>query len=119
MAKLELPYRVATACTGEIGLGQVLKHEIETWMPSRQKYSETHSCSSLYDYQARRSAIRYRTEEGGTRHCYTLNNTMVASPRILIPLLENHQNEDGSVTIPKAMQPYMQGAERIDPIAHG
>lgn len=115
MKKLELPYRVALACTGEIGLGQVLKHEIETWMPSRDGYYETHSCSSLYDYQARRSQIRYRTESGEIRHCFTLNNTMIASPRILIPLLEFYQNEDGSVTIPEALRPHMFGMKSIVP----
>ena len=115
MQALKLPYRVALACTGEIGLGQVLKHEIETWMPSREKYSETHSCSSLYDYQARRSGIRYRNEEGEMTFCYTLNNTLAASPRILIPILETYQNEDGSVTVPEALRPYMYGIEKITP----
>ncbi|MBA2661783.1 MAG: serine--tRNA ligase [Bradymonadaceae bacterium] len=115
MQRLELPHRVSLACTGEIGLGQVLKHEIETWMPSRQSYSETHSCSSLYDYQARRSAIRYRDADGTIKHCYTLNNTLAASPRILIPILEHYQNEDGSVTVPEVLRPYMYGMERIEP----
>ncbi|RAL23514.1 serine--tRNA ligase [Lujinxingia litoralis] len=117
MQRLGLPYRVAVACTGEIGLGQVLKHEIETWMPSRGTYSETHSCSSLYDYQARRSGIRYRDEQGQMRYCYTLNNTLAASPRILIPILEHYQNEDGSVTVPDALRPYMHGIEVIKPKA--
>jgi seryl-tRNA synthetase len=115
LQKLELPYRVARACTGEIGLGQVLKHEVETWMPTKDGYFETHSCSSLYDYQARRSAIRYRDEDGQTQFCYTLNNTMVASPRILIPILENYQNADGSVTVPEVLRPYMNGMEVIEP----
>ncbi|AWV89145.1 serine--tRNA ligase [Bradymonas sediminis] len=114
MQMLELPHRVAAACTGEIGLGQVLKHELETWMPSRNRYSETHSCSSLYDYQARRAGIRYRDEDGTIKYAYTLNNTLAASPRILIPILENYQNEDGSVRIPKALQPYMYGMEVIE-----
>lgn len=114
---LEIPYRVSLACTGEIGLGQVLKHEVESWMPSRQGYFETHSCSSLYEYQARRSQIRWRDADGKIHYCYTLNNTMVASPRILIPLLENYQNADGSVTIPKALRPYMYGLERLEPVA--
>ncbi len=113
MQRLELPYRVAVACTGETGLGQVLKYEIETWMPSRGKYSETHSCSSLYDYQARRSKIRYRDDDGETTYCYTLNNTMAASPRLLIPILEHYQNEDGTVTVPEALRPYMYGMEVI------
>jgi seryl-tRNA synthetase len=115
MQQLELPHRVALACTGEIGLGQVLKHEIETWMPSRNSYSETHSCSSLYAYQARRSGIRYRDEDGQIQHCFTLNNTAAASPRILIPILEHYQNEDGSVTVPRALRPYMGGQEIIEP----
>ncbi len=115
MQRLELPYRVAVACTGETGLGQVVKHEIETWMPSREKYSETHSCSNLYDYQARRSNLRYRDESGDTTYCYTLNNTMAASPRILIPILEHYQNEDGTVTVPEALRPYMYGIEVIGP----
>lgn len=117
MKRLELPYRVAVACTGETGLGQVLKNEIETWMPSREKYSETHSCSSLYDYQARRSGIRYRDESGETVHCYTLNNTMAASPRLLIPILEHYQNEDGTVDVPEALKPYMYGMDVIEPPA--
>ena len=115
LRRLEIPYRVSLACTGEIGLGQVLKHEVESWMPSRKGYFETHSCSSLYDYQARRSQIRWRDEAGQIRTCFTLNNTMVASPRILIPLLENHQQEDGSVHIPEALRPYMNGIEKLVP----
>jgi len=115
MQALGLPYRVALACTAEIGQGQVLKHEIETWMPSRGKYSETHSCSTLHEFQARRLRIRWRGKDGKTQYCHTLNNTAVASPRILIPLLENFQNEDGSVTIPEVVRPYMNGLERIEP----
>lgn len=106
---LELPYRVTLACTGEIGAGQVLKHEVETWMPSRNAYCETHSCSTFNDFQSRRLNIKYRDGDGKSKYCYTLNNTAIASPRILIPLLENHQNEDGSVNIPKALHPYMNG----------
>lgn len=115
LKKIGIPYRVAIACTGEIGMGQVLKHEIESWMPSRGKYSETHSCSSLYEYQSRRSKIRYRNAEGKTTYCYTLNNTMAASPRLLIPILENFQQEDGSVVVPPALRPYMGGLELIEP----
>jgi seryl-tRNA synthetase len=111
LAKLEIPYRVAIACTGEIGLGQTRKHEVESWMPGRNAYAETHSCSTLGDFQARRSKIRLRLPDGSLTYPYTLNNTAVASPRILIPLLENHQNADGSVTLPKALVPYMNGIE--------
>jgi seryl-tRNA synthetase len=109
LALLEVPYRVCIACTGEIGLGQTRKHEIESWMPGRAAYSETHSCSTFGDFQSRRSNIRVRTASGDLAHPFTLNNTAVASPRILIPLLENHQQPDGSVRLPKALVPYMNG----------
>lgn len=112
---LELPYRVALACTGEIGIGQVRKHEVETWMPSRNNYCETHSCSTMNDFQARRSNIKYRDKDGTLKFVYTLNNTGIASPRILIPLLEINQNEDGSVNIPKVLRPYMNNMEKILP----
>jgi seryl-tRNA synthetase len=123
LTQLEIPYRVAIACTAEIGLGQTRKHEVESWMPGRNAYSETHSCSTLGDFQARRSNVRMRGAAhavggaGGTLlYPYTLNNTAIASPRILIPLLENHQNADGSVTLPKALVPYMLGRDTLSPI---
>jgi seryl-tRNA synthetase len=112
---LELPYRVVEVCTGDMGQGQVKKHDIETWMPSRGTYSETHSCSTFLDFQARRSGLRYRDADGQLHYCYTLNNTAVASPRILIPLLEVHQQEDGSIRIPKALRPYLDGREYLEP----
>jgi seryl-tRNA synthetase len=118
MRALGLPHRVALACGAEIGQGQVLKHEIETWMPSRNKYSETHSCSSLHEFQARRLKIRWRGKDNKTQFCHTLNNTAIASPRILIPILENFQNADGSVTIPEVLRPIMGGMERIEPKKH-
>lgn len=112
---LELPYRVVAVCAGDMSQKTYKQLDIETWMPSRQAYGETHSSSNLLDFQARRAGIRYRDEEGRLRHCYTLNNTAVASPRILIPLLENHQLEDGSIRIPEALRPYMNGMERLVP----
>jgi seryl-tRNA synthetase len=115
LQKLEIPYRVAIACTGEIGLGQTRKHEVESWMPGRSAFSETHSCSTLGDFQARRSNIRVRTADGSLVFPYTLNNTAIASPRILIPLLENHQNADGSVNLPAALVPYMNSRARLVP----
>jgi seryl-tRNA synthetase len=119
LEKLEIPYRVAIACTGEIGLGQTRKHEVESWMPGRNDgkgaYNETHSCSTLGDFQARRSNIRMRMPDGSLAYPYTLNNTAIASPRILIPLLENHQNADGSITLPKALVPYMNGVTVLKP----
>lgn len=110
---LELPYRVVQVCTGDLGQGQVKKNDVETWMPSRNSYGETHSCSSFYEFQARRLKIRMRDDEGRTVFCYTLNNTALATPRILIPLLENHQTKDGRIAIPKALQKYMGGQEYI------
>jgi len=117
LAALELPYRVVNVCTGDLGLGQVQKFDIETWMPSRGNYGETHSASRFHEFQARRLNLRYRDRSGGVRFCHTLNNTVIASPRILIPLLEHYQNADGSVTVPSALRPYMHGLERIEPKA--
>lgn len=114
MQELKIPYRVVKVCTGDMGTGQVRKHDIEAWMPSRGKYSETHSCSSFADFQARRSSIKYKDVNGETKYCYTLNNTAIASPRILIPLLELNQNADGSVNIPEVLVPYMGGMTKIE-----
>lgn len=115
MQLLELPYRVVYVCTGDMGQGQVFKHDIETWMPSRKAYGETHSCSSFYDFQARRLNTRYKDGNGKNVFCYTLNNTCIAAPRVLIPLMENHQRPDGTIAIPKALRPYMGGQEIIEP----
>jgi seryl-tRNA synthetase len=112
---LELPYRVVNVCTGDLGIGQVQKFDIETWMPSRQAYGETHSASRFYEFQARRLNLRYRDKDKKVRFCHTLNNTVIASPRILIPLLELHQNADGSVTVPAALRSYMGGMDVIRP----
>ncbi|WP_127580201.1 serine--tRNA ligase [Paenibacillus koleovorans] len=111
---LELPYRVMAVCTGDMSQKTYKQYDIETWMPSRGSYGETHSSSNLHDFQARRCGIRYRDADGKLQYAHTLNNTAVASPRILIPLLEVHQQEDGSVRIPKALQPYMHGLERLE-----
>lgn len=112
---LGLPYRVVVVCTGEMGQGQVFKNDIETWMPSRNNYCETHSCSSLHEFQSRRLNIRYKDKDGNIKFVHTLNNTAIASPRILIPILENYQQEDGSVVIPEVLKPYMNGLEVIRP----
>jgi seryl-tRNA synthetase len=111
---LGLPYRVVLVCGGDLGVPQAKKYDIETWMPGRQAYSETHSASKFHDFQARRLNLRYRTKEGTLRFVHTLNNTVVASPRILIPLLEVHQRADGSVSIPEVLQPFMGGMEVIE-----
>ncbi|MEV2314056.1 serine--tRNA ligase [Paenibacillus larvae] len=110
---LELPYRVVAVCTGDMSQKTYKQYDIETWMPSRGDYGETHSSSNLHDFQSRRSNIRYRDERGNLEYCHTLNNTAVASPRILIPLLENHQREDGSLYLPPALRPYMGGRKEL------
>ena len=111
---LGLPYRVVVVCGGDLGVPQVMKYDIETWMPGRQAYSETHSASKFHDFQARRLNLRYRAADGALRFVHTLNNTVIASPRILIPLLEVHQRADGSVAVPEALQPFMGGMAVID-----
>ena len=121
MQQLELPYRVVNVCSGDLGRGQAKKYDIEAWMPSRQGYCETHSASKFYEFQARRLNLRYRSacakqagkSKSQIKFCHTLNNTVIASPRILIPILELYQNADGSITIPRVLQPYMFGKTRI------
>ncbi|MFQ6035326.1 MAG: serine--tRNA ligase [Sedimentisphaerales bacterium] len=120
MQKLELPYRVVNVCTGDLGRGQAKKYDIEAWMPSRGNYCETHSASKFYEFQARRMNLRYRKSKSQIANrksqinfCHTLNNTVIASPRVLIPILELYQNSDGSITIPKVLRPYMNGKEKI------
>jgi seryl-tRNA synthetase len=110
---LELPYRVLEVCTGDMGQGKVRMFDIETWMPSRDAYGETHSASRFHDFQSRRLNLRYRDSAGKLRFAHTLNNTVIASPRILIALLEMNQNADGSVMIPRSLRPYMNGMECI------
>jgi seryl-tRNA synthetase len=104
---LEIPYQVIETSTGDMGLGKYRMNDIESWVPSLGKYRETHSCSTLHDWQARRANIRYRGGDGKVRFAHTLNNTALASPRILVPLLENHQTADRRVLLPKAMQQLM------------
>jgi seryl-tRNA synthetase len=111
---LQLPYRVVTVCGGDLGAGQVKKYDIETWMPSRNAYGETHSASRFYDFQARRLKLRYRDRQGRVHYAHTLNNTVIASPRILIPIVEIYQQEDGSVIVPEVLRSYMGGVERIE-----
>ncbi len=104
---LGLPYRVVYVCTGDLGQGQVRKHDIETWMPSRKAYGETHSCSTFYDFQARRLNLRYKTKTGQRNFVYTLNNTALASPRVILAILENFQEADGRIALPKVLHSYM------------
>ena len=113
LQKLELPYRVLEICTGDMGMAKYRMYDIETWMPSRNAYCETHSASNLHEFQARRLNLRYRDEDGNVNFCHTLNNTVIASPRILIAIMELYQNADGSITVPEALKPYMCGIEII------
>ena len=106
---LEIPYQVVETSTGDMGLGKYRMNDIESWVPSLGKYRETHSCSTLHDWQARRANIRYRGSDGKVRFAHTLNNTALASPRILVPLLENHQTAEGRVKLPKALQDLVGG----------
>ena len=114
VADLELPYRVIANSTGDMGFNKVKMNDVEAWVPSENTYKELGSCSSIGTFQARRTNTRYR--ENGTnavKFCATLNNTGIAVPRALVPLLETHQNADGSVNIPKKLQPLMGGRTKI------
>jgi seryl-tRNA synthetase len=113
LRELGIPYRVVVNCGGDLGLGQVKKYDIEAWMPSKGKYGETHSASYFHDFQARRLNIRYRDRDGKLRFVHSLNNTAIATPRILIQLLENNQRADGSVAIPGPLRKYMGGKSVI------
>jgi len=107
--ELEIPYQVVETSTGDMGLGKYRMNDIESWVPTLGKYRETHSCSTLHDWQARRANLRWRDSDRKVRFVHTLNNTAIASPRILVPLLENHQTADGRVRLPKALQELMGG----------
>lgn len=126
LKSLEIPHRLLQCCTGDLGPKNADMVDIESWMPGRGEivngsptgaFGETHSASRLYDFQCRRLNMRYRTGgaggKGETVFCHSLNNTVIASPRFLIPLLENHQNADGSVNIPEVLRPYMGGRAKI------
>ena len=113
LQSLGLTYHVVLNCGGDLGLGQVKKYDIECWVPSQGHYRETHSSSYFHDFQTRRFNIRYRDAQGVIRFAHSLNNTAVATPRILAPLLEQNQHADGSITIPEVLRPYMGGKERI------
>jgi len=106
LQELGLPYRVLLMCTGDMGEPQIKKYDIETWMPARAKYGETMSNSIMGDFQTRRLKIKYRKKDGTTEYCYSLNNTAMASPRTLIAVLENYQQKDGTIAVPKVLQSY-------------
>jgi seryl-tRNA synthetase len=115
--KLDLPYRVVNCCTGDIGTVAAKKYDIETWVPAQNAYRETGSCSNCTDYQARRLNIRYREKEGAPPmgFVHTLNSTAFATGRTIVVILENYQQEDGSVIVPEVLRKYMGGMEKIEP----
>ncbi len=104
---LKLPHRVLNICTGDMGAGKYKMYDIETWMPSRNDFGETHSDSNLTDWQARRLNIRYKDQAGKIKYAFMLNNTVIASPRILIAIIENYQQKDGSIQVPEVLKPYV------------
>jgi seryl-tRNA synthetase len=114
MQAFKIPYRIVNVCTGDLGRGQVQKYDIEAWMPSRNSYGETHSASRFYEFQARRMNLRYKTAKNKNLFCHTLNNTVIASPRVLISIMELNQNADGSITIPEVLRPYMGNKQKIE-----
>ena len=110
---LELPYQVLEVCTGDMGAPKYRQYDLEAWVPSQNCYRETHSCSNITEWQARRTNLRYRGNDGKMHFCHTLNNTGIATPRALVPFIENHQQADGTVRIPAKLQPYMGGKKVI------
>nr|HID58342.1 serine--tRNA ligase [Desulfobacterales bacterium] len=116
LKRLELPYQVVSLCTGDIGFSAAKTYDIEVWLPGQNTYREISSCSNFEGFQARRGNIRFRRKgKKGTELVHTLNGSGLAVGRTVVAILENYQNEDGSVTIPKALRPYMDGLERIGP----
>lgn len=113
MQSLNLPYHVVVNCTGDLGLGQVKKYDIEAWMPSQSKYRETHSSSYFHDFQTRRLNIRYRDDEGTLKYVHSLNNTACATSRLPAAILENYQQADGRIRIPDVLLPYFGGKTHI------
>ena len=113
MEKLGLPYHVITLSTGDMGFSAAMTHDVEVWMPAQNKYREISSCSNCEDFQARRAHIQYRDENGKLNFVHTLNGSGLAVGRTVAAILENYQNEDGSVTVPEALRPYLGGLEKI------
>lgn len=114
LQKLDLPYRVVILCGGDLGFSSSKTYDIEVWLPSQQRYREISSCSNFQDYQSRRMQARWRNPETGKPELvHTLNGSALAVGRTLVAILENYQNEDGSVTVPEALRPYMRGLERL------
>ena len=107
MQALGIPHRVVVNCGGDLKLANVKTYDIEAWIPSEERYRETHSSSYFHDFQTRRLDIRYRDNEGKVRFCHSLNNTAIATPRVLIALLENNQQKDGTIKVPEILEKYI------------
>ena len=112
---LELPYRVITLCTGDMGFGAAKTYDLEVWVPAQNTYREISSCSNCEDFQARRMKARFKDEDGKNRLVHTLNGSGLAVGRTLVAVLENHQNADGSISIPAALRPYLSGVDKLAP----
>ena len=117
LQKLELPYRVVTLCTGDMGFGSQKTYDIEVWLPAQNTYREISSCSTMGDFQARRMQARFKDENGKNQYVHTLNGSGLAVGRTLVAVLENYQNANGSVTVPAALRPYMGGLDLLSPAA--
>lgn len=113
MEELGIPYHTVVNCGGDLGLGQVKKYDIEAWMPSQEKYRETHSASYFHDFQTRRLNIRYKDSEGKIRYVHSLNNTAAATPRLVTAIIENYQQADGTIKVPEVLVPFMGGKSTI------
>lgn len=116
LQKLQLPYRVMALSTGDMGFSAAKTYDLEVWIPAQETYREISSCSNCEDFQARRAMIRYRDNDGKIHYMHTLNGSGLAVGRTVAAVLENYQNEDGSVTIPEVLVPYMGGVTRIEKI---
>ena len=114
LQKLHLPYRVLSLCTGDMGFSAAKTYDLEVWIPAQEMYREISSCSNCEDFQARRAMIRYRDQEGKIHYMHTLNGSGLAVGRTVAAVLENYQNEDGSVTVPEVLVPHMGGLTKIE-----
>ncbi|MEX8498726.1 MAG: aminoacyl--tRNA ligase-related protein, partial [Leptothrix ochracea] len=113
LQKLELPYRVVLLCSGDMGFGATQTYDLEVWLPAQNTYREISSCSNCDAFQARRMQTRFKNAQGKNEFVHTLNGSGLAVGRALVAVLENHQNADGSITVPQALRPYLGGAERL------
>ena len=116
LQKLQLPYRVLTLCTGDMGFSAAKTYDLEVWIPAQDTFREISSCSNCEDFQARRAMIRYRDDQGKIHYAHTLNGSGLAVGRTVAAVLENYQNADGTVTVPEVLVPYMGGITRIEKI---